>query len=58
MRTKDNITTIIKASINDSGVLPNSKGDPGVSMFRIGLTFELQRELLLLKQADENICFK
>lgn len=58
MRTKDNITSTIKASRNDSGVLPNSKGDPAVSVFRIGLTFEQQRELLLLKQADKNICFK
>ena len=50
-RTKENLKSIIKANLQDSGVLWEVKGESGVSM--TGLTFEQQKELLLLKLDHE-----
>lgn len=52
-RTKDNLKNIIKANLHESGVLPDGGGKSEVSAPMAGLTFEQQKELLLLKLKHE-----
>lgn len=52
-RTKENLKSIIKANLQESGVLMDGKGESGVSISMTGLTFEQQKELLLLKLDHE-----
>lgn len=52
-RTKENLKNIIKANLQESGVLMDGKDENGVSTSMTGLTVELLRELLLLKLDHE-----
>lgn len=51
-RTKENLRSIIQAHLQESGVLMNEGGKGVANISVVGLTFEQQKELLLLQQSD------
>ena len=54
-RTKETIESIIKANLQVEEVLMADDGKTGVTTFVPGLTFEQQRELLMLKFECEKL---
>lgn len=52
-RTKETLKSIVKANLQEEGVLKAEDGKSGISASVPGLTFEQQKELLMLKLEHE-----